>query len=149
MTRRSSSSASRRPECVPRYATPRNVERETFGPQIAAVSKRLGQPSMPWQQLVADVGGELMVLPNGRVVPAYREVIVTVPRQSGKTTVVLSWMIQRAHGWGSPQRMAYTAQTGNDARKKLVEDWVPLLRPRLAKLGIRRIFQGMGNEGID
>lgn len=103
---------------------------------------------MPWQRLVAEVGGEL-VESDGRLIPAYRDVIVTVPRQSGKTTLVLSWMIQRAHGWGRPQKMAYSAQTGNDARKKLVEDWEPLLKPKLAKVGIRRILKGMGNEAVE
>jgi hypothetical protein len=103
---------------------------------------------MPWQRLVADIGGELIVLDDGQLVPAYRDVVVTVPRQSGKTTLILSWMIQRAHGWGKPQRIAYSAQTGNDARKKLVEDWEPLLRPRLKRFGMGRILKGMGNEAV-
>lgn len=104
---------------------------------------------MPWQRLVADVGGELILSGRGVLIPAFREVIVTVPRQSGKTTLTLGWKIQRAHGWGRPQTIAYSAQTGNDARKKLVEDWEPLLKPRMAKLGIRRILKGMGNEAVE
>lgn len=99
---------------------------------------------MPWQRMVAEVGGEL--LENGQ--PAYREVIVTVPRQSGKTTLILSWEVQRALGWGRAQRIVYSAQTGNDARKKLVEDQVPILEPRKSKLGISQILKGMGNEAI-
>jgi len=101
---------------------------------------------MPWQQLVADVGGELDPATG---LPVYREVIVTVPRQSGKTTLVLGWEIQRAHGWDTPQRIVYSAQSGNDARKKLIEDQVPILEPRRKKLGIRRILRGMGNEAIE
>ena len=46
---------------------------------------------MPWQQLVADVGTELVEDESGRLVPAWREVVVTVPRQSGKTTLVLGF----------------------------------------------------------
>jgi hypothetical protein len=103
-------------------------------------------PLMPWQRLVADVGGEL---DPDTGLPAYREVIVTVPRQSGKTTLVLGWEIQRAHGWGSAQRIVYSAQTGNDARKKLIEDQVPILEPRRHRLGIRRILRGMGNEAVE
>ncbi|HET9770539.1 MAG TPA: terminase family protein, partial [Acidimicrobiia bacterium] len=80
---------------------------------------------------------------------AYRDVIVTVPRQSGKTTLVLGWEIQRAHGWDTPQRIVYSAQSGNDARKKLIEDQVPILEPRRKRLGIRRILRGMGNEAIE
>lgn len=131
--------------CRPRFATERSPERETFGPAIAAVAERLGQPFMPWQRMVADVGGEIDPATG---LPAYRNVVVTVPRQSGKTVLLLAWMIQRALGWGEPQRIAYSAQTGNDARKKLVEDWVPLLDPRKSKLGISRILTGMGNEAI-
>lgn len=131
--------------CEPRWATPRSPERESFGPAICAVAERLGQPLMPWQQRVAMVGGEL----DGETgLPAYREVVVTVPRQNGKTTLILSWEIQRALGWGRPQRIVYSAQTGNDARKKLIEDQVPLLEPRKSTLGIRSILRGMGNEAV-
>ena len=104
---------------------------------------------MPWQQAVADVGGELVETAEGLLIPAFREVIVTVPRQSGKTTLVLGWEIQRAHAWDTPQRIVYSAQTGNDARKKLIEDQVPILEPRQKKLGIRRILRGMGNEAVE
>lgn len=103
---------------------------------------------MPWQQLVADVGAEL--LPDGT--PAYREVVFTVPRQSGKTTLVLGWEIQRAIGWAKllsePQRIVYSAQSGIDARKKLIEDQIPILEPRKRKLGITKITQGMGIESV-
>lgn len=94
------------------------------------------------------VGGEIDAHTG---LPAYREVIVTVPRQSGKTTLVLAWEVQRSIGWThlGPQRTAYSAQTGNDARKKLIEDQVPLLEPRKKVLGIRRILRGMGNEAVE
>jgi hypothetical protein len=100
---------------------------------------------MPWQQMVAEVGGEL--LESG--LPAYRNVAVTVPRQSGKTMLLLAWEVQRALGWEGPQRIVYSAQSGNDARKKLIEDQIPILEPRRSKLGIRRILRGMGNEAVE
>lgn len=140
MTQPSSSSL-----CKPRWATPRSHERESFGPAIAAVAEQLGQPLMPWQRLVADVGGELDPATG---LPAYREVILTVPRQSGKTTLVLSWEVQRALGWGSPQKILYSAQTGADARKKLVEDQFPILAPRMKRLGIQSLPRANGNEGV-
>lgn len=97
------------------------------------------------------VGGELIEGLGGLMVPAYREVIVTVPRQSGKTTLILSWQVQRSIGWSGfgPQRTAYSAQTGNDARKKLIEDQVPILEPHRAKLQIKRVLRGMGNEAVE
>jgi hypothetical protein len=140
--------------CEPRYATRRRPERETYGPRLGKIASKLGTPLMPWQQLVADVGLELVwhELPNGKrvLLPAYREVIVTIPRQNGKTTLVLTWEMDRAISWGSAQRIAYTAQTGNDARKKLLEDQVPLIQQSaldasIAPNGIRRVN---GSEGI-
>lgn len=109
----------------------------------------MGLPLMPWQRLVADVGGELVETENGLVVPAFREVVVTVPRQSGKTTLILGWEVQRGLGWDTPQKIAYSAQSGNDARKKLVEDQIPILFPRRRRLGISRILKGMGNESVE
>lgn len=115
----------------------------------------MGLPLMPWQEQVALVGGELVPNADRRsakrypLVPAYREVIVTVPRQSGKTTLVLAWMVQRASGWAESQRIAYSAQTGLDARKKLIEDQVPILEPRKKLLGITRILRGMGGEAVE
>jgi hypothetical protein len=100
---------------------------------------------MPWQRLVVDVGLEL--LPDGR--PAYREVGVTIPRQNGKTLLQLAVMGQRALGWGASQRILYSAQTGNDARKKLVEDWAPILQRHGRKLGLARLLRGMGNESVE
>lgn len=101
---------------------------------------------MPWQRLVADVGGELIENPDEsspvRVIPAYREVVVTVPRQNGKTMLVLAWEVQRGSGWThlGPQRIAYTAQTGQDARKKILEDQFPLLERHVKALGLRKPF---------
>lgn len=113
---------------------------------MAAIAERLGKPLMPWQRLVADVGGEL----DDDGIPIYRDVVITVPRQNGKTMLVLSWELQRALGWEhrGPQRISYSAQTGNDARKKLIEDQVPILERHKAAIGVRRINQGMGNESV-
>lgn len=79
---------------------------------------------MPWQQYVADVAGEVEES-SGNL--AYREVIVTVPRQSGKTTEVLSESVYRANAFPPPQRIIYSAQTRLDARKKWEDDHVPIL----------------------
>lgn len=132
----------------PRYATRRTAERATLGPAITAIAAKLGLPLMPWQQAVADIGGELIETAEGLLIPAFREVVVTVPRQSGKTTLVLGWELQRALGWGEPQRIVYSAQTGTDARKKLLDDQLPLLEPRRRAFGIRRFVRANGNEGI-
>jgi hypothetical protein len=102
---------------------------------------------MPWQRYVADVGLEML---EGTSVPAYREIVVTIPRQNGKTTLTLAFEIQRALGWGGPQSIAYTAQTGKDAREKLLNDQAPLLVAKTSscRKGVSRVLRGVGNEAI-
>lgn len=113
--------------CLPRFATPRRPDRLTLGGSVGDVARRLGTPLIPWQQLVADVALELN--PDGSF--AYDEVDLTVPRQSGKTTLVKAKTVfrlvklARSHG---PQRSTYTAQTRQAARKKLEQDFAESLR---------------------
>src|SRR6266536_3216074 len=139
------------PACSPKYATRRRPERDTFGGNLAKVGVALGQPFMPWQRDAAMVGCEI---DGDTGLPAYREVIVTVPRQQGKTTLYLSWQIDRCLSpqWDQPQRSAFTAQSGKDARYKWLDEIFPLIRrSRMLKPGaglVARIYEGMGNEFI-
>lgn len=135
--------------CEPRYATRRRPERKTLGPRVAKIAEILGTPFMPWQRLVADVGLEMVENRFGLMVPAYREVIFSVPRQNGKTTIVLSWELDRALNYGKRQRIVYTAQTGNDARKKLLDDQVPMIEGSPLKVIIDHVRRVNGSEGIN
>jgi hypothetical protein len=103
---------------------------------------------MPWQELVLSAATELDE--NG--MPAYREVIVTVPRQNGKTTLLLVKKVHRAVMWAArvnrPQRLVYTAQTGNDARKKVLEDEVPILMGSAFSAAVESVRKAAGSEGI-
>lgn len=110
--------------CLPRWATPRTESRRTLGGQVAKIAEKLGTPLMPWQRYVADVALEVDE-DTGRF--AYREVRLTVPRQSGKTTLMVSLMIHRCLMAGGGQRVAYTAQTGAAARQKFNDDHVPMV----------------------
>jgi len=94
-----------------------------LGTAAAKIAGRLGTPLMPWQQQVLDVALEVDE-GTGRL--AYREVVLTVPRQSGKTTLLLVLILLRALG-APAQNIRYTAQTGSDARKKWMDDWLPAL----------------------
>lgn len=99
---------------------------------------------MPWQRYVADVA--LEVDPDtGRLV--YREVVLTVPRQSGKTTLLLALMVQRALGFGTKQRILYTAQTRGAARQKWEEEHVEVLKRSIWKNDFRVKLQ-LGHEAI-
>lgn len=84
---------------------------------------------------------------TGLWVPAYRQVVFSVPRQNGKTSLVLAWECQRAIGWDGPQRITYSAQTGADAAKKFVQDQKPLLDRHKKALGLRRTYERGGFEG--
>lgn len=122
----------------PRYATPRNLERPTYGGHMAAVSALLGRPYLPWQRYVADVAGEIDE--HGFFV--YSTIIVTAQRQVGKTTFDLGRNIQNCL-MGPGRRAWYTAQSGQHASDKwrsMSDDFIR--SPRLAALGNRRLSNG-------
>nr|WP_278101904.1 hypothetical protein [Microbacterium proteolyticum] len=95
------------------YATPRSPDRATIGGRVANIARMLGKPGMPWQCEVWDVAGEVDSF--GRLV--YEIVVVTVPRQSGKTTMYGPVQIERAVT-NPGIKTFYTAQTGKDARSR-------------------------------
>lgn len=102
---------------APKFATPRDLSRPTLGTVDSAFAKVwLGHGFMPAQQLIADVSGEL--LPDGR--PAHPLVVVTEPRQAGKSHLSMAQIGQRC--FSRPGfRAWYTAQTGSDARDQFVK----------------------------
>ncbi|BCJ45327.1 hypothetical protein GCM10010168_85960 [Actinoplanes ianthinogenes] len=100
--------------CPPRWGTARNFDRKTYGPKVAKIARALGTPLMPWQRYVVDTA--LEIDPETESL-AYRGVDITVPRQSGKTSLILPVMIWR--GMYKPrQRIVYGAQTAVAAREK-------------------------------
>jgi hypothetical protein len=100
---------------------------------------------MAWQQHVADVG--LEVDPDtGHF--AFREVVVSVMRQNGKTTLVLAAECARCLLWGGEQRVAYTAQTGKDARAKFKEDHKPLIEKSDLAHVVGRFYLSDGNTSM-
>ena len=115
-------SSSLPPSCPPRFAT-RRTDRPTHGAAVALIAERLGTPLMPWQRQVVDTAFEYD--PTSGVL-CYRDVVVTVPRQAGKTTLLLAVMVWRAL-YAPGCRIVYTAQDGQAARKKWRDDQVPAL----------------------
>ncbi len=103
----------------------------------------LGLPFMPWQRQVADVAGE--VTADG--LPAYGVVVVTVPRQSGKTTLELTEVNDTAIERDGA-RMGFCMQTGFEAHKKLVNDWQPVMvRSKLWPL-VDRFYRSTADTAI-
>jgi phage terminase large subunit-like protein len=126
--------------CEPRCATPR-TRRRTLGPQVTAQAREIGFSLLPWQRLALNVGLEQL---RGR--PAYRDVYVSVPRQQGKTVLLLALIIWKMAAYPGSV-ILYGAQTRVAARRKMLNTWWPMLRrsPLAADL---RLFRGFGNESI-
>jgi phage terminase large subunit-like protein len=83
---------------------------------------------MPWQQDVADVLMEIDP-DTGRLV--YDEWILTVPRQSGKSTFVEAKFTHRCTAtkfFGPRQHLVYAAQTRKKALEKWEEEFIPDLQ---------------------
>lgn len=95
---------------------------------------------MPWQQHAVDVALETDP-DTGRLV--YRDVRLTVPRQSGKTTLILPvvvWRAIAAKSLGGRQNILYAAQTRQKARKKWEKDYLAALagcRPLRGRYAVR------------
>lgn len=118
----------------PTYATTPTAGATHDLAQVSAIAGMLGTPLMPWQQLTTRVVTERA--PNG-IGWRYPVVVITVPRQSGKTTLIRSILVQRAI-MRRKLSAFYTAQTGKDAVTRW-EDMVqaaeahPTLEPLLSK----------------
>src|SRR5215471_415319 len=95
---------------------------------------------MPWQQFVVDVACEVDAA--GRF--AYQLVLVTVPRQSGKTTLFGAVMDHRAL-LTQRARVWFTMQSQKDAVDWLVNEHWPLLAPFGSHCSLRR---QAGSENI-
>ena len=117
------------PHCKPRFATPRDPGRRNLAEGIARTAAILGFETslgpglMPWQHEVNELVTELD--DSGRL--AYRQAVIEVMRQQGKSVDVLSIMIAR--GLRRPgTQIAYTAQSGKDARHRMIDVWWPRIR---------------------
>jgi phage terminase large subunit-like protein len=108
---------------------------------VVAVAERLGLPLLPWQRRVLAVG-----LERAGDRPAYRDVLVSVPRQSGKSSMALALMLQRMLSTPGA-RVLYGSQTRSAAREKLLASWWPRLA-RSPFAGRLKLFRGFGSETV-
>jgi hypothetical protein len=103
---------------------------------------------MPHQQHIMNVAME--VDPRTGLL-WYREVDFGIPRQSGKTTLLLPkfvWRAEAAHLLGGRQRMLYAAQTGKDAVDKFDEDYIEDLAAARVMRGRYRVTNNQGRKRI-
>ena len=124
-----------------RWATERNPDRLTHGPQLARVAEQLGFKLFEWQQQVSDVALELN--PAGDY--HYRTVGVTVGRQNGKTALAA---MRAALELLKPNTVSVvTAQDRNMARLKFTETCELLLDTPLKKR-VKKYVRANGQEAL-
>jgi len=136
---------------APKFATARNEDRPSRGARQAKFAdvwlRKPGkpQPFMPWQRLVADVGGELVRdEETGLWIPAYPMVVVTLPRQAGKSHLSMASIGERC--LSRPNfRAWYTAQSGQDARDQFLKFYRENVKTSPLE-AIQRTLIGNGRE---
>lgn len=127
---------------APRYATRPTPGRPHDGARAEALALALGRPFMPWQSYVARVATERM--PDGSY--AYPVVVVSVPRQSGKTLLLTVVLVLRCIQEDFHQAF-YTAQTGKDARARW-QDMVKLITSSPLRPTVR-VRRSQGSERLE
>lgn len=129
----------------PRWATPASG-RPSFIDEACQVAGWLGLTLSPWQMDTLAVALEHN--PDKRL--HYREILFTMPRQSGKSTWLMVYLVWRATFHADrfhPQRMAYTAQSGKDAANKVLDDWVGVWRDSAYPL-VEKVRLAGGNQQV-
>lgn len=100
---------------VPRFATKPTKGAKTWQAPVIRSAERLGTPFMPWQRSSTRIITELR--PDG--LPRFKTVIVSVPRQQGKTTLSRSALTARAER-ADDLKLYSTAQTRVYAAKHVL-----------------------------
>jgi phage terminase large subunit-like protein len=109
---------------------------------VADVAARLNVRLLPWQQRVVDVAYEHT---DGKL--AYRDVTVTTPRQSGKSTLILAVIVHRM--LASPGTVVvYAAQSRAEARKRLLDGWWPHIRRSRLRGAFEGVTRHIGAEAL-
>lgn len=141
-------------DAIPRYATARRPERPTRGTTVEASSLLIARsPFMPWQRLVADVANEYELVPNPdtgalEIRLCYETVVLVVPRQQGKTTLLEPTLVTAALRRPDID-VVYTAQDRQMSKRRLIDELADKRlsrRPELA--GAFKIRRSNGSEGI-
>lgn len=102
---------------------------------------------MAWQRHVLEVA--LEVDDAGKLV--YRNVVVIVPRQCGKSTllfVLRTFRSTRPDLFGGPQVTVFTAQDRGEALRKWVDVQLPVLQSSSLAPDIAQIRRSNGKEGL-
>lgn len=132
-----------RPEMPePRYMTPRDPSRPNLLKGAAAIAAERGKRLIPWQREL--IRGATELDPRTGTF-AYSRIVVTTPRQVGKTTTDSTMNLLNAL-IGPNRRIWYSAQDGTKAREVFREFMDDVEESRLLKAAARQILRGNGAE---
>lgn len=127
----------------PRYATRRDPSRATRGGKVAVLAAEMGKPLLPHQQYIADVATELNP-PGSRLRFRYQLVVISLPRQTGKTTLMRPIFLERT--LSRPGTQAFmTAQLGKDAAARW-EDLVSDVEASVLLSTFATVRRGKGDQ---
>lgn len=133
--------------CEPTWLTERS-DLPTLGPQVVEIMRRLGTPALPWTRQALDVLYEHTPTKAGPKF-RFREAVVTVPRQSQKSTIAMAVLVHRCSVLTDlPQLTVYSAQTGHDARRKFTDDFWPILEASSLHRLVTRTRRSSGHETL-
>lgn len=104
----------------PAFAPDRDPSYRSEGAEIARVARLIGLELMPWQRLVVDIATEYRLDAFGRRIYHYGKILVSVPRQSGKTTLMTPVRLHRILTRPGIDCFS-TAQTGKAARERILK----------------------------
>ena len=111
-------------------------------PAGGRVARQIGLDLLPWQQQVVNAA-----LEQSRGRPAYRDVYVSVPRQSGKSTLALARILWQMTEFPGSHAHVRRAEPGcgpaEDAGPRGGRGW-----PSSPLAGDLTLFRGFGNESI-
>lgn len=129
------------PLATPRFHTARTPGSRTLGPAVDRLATALGQPRKRWQRRADDVIMEL----DERGKLRYHTVLISVPRQAGKTNDAMMLGLHRSLIVAGA-RVWYTAQTGQAARERWIKECATPARRHLKSL--IRIKEGAGDTRL-
>lgn len=127
----------------PRYATRRNLDLRTRGGKVAVLAGEMGRRLTPTQQYIADVATELNP-PGSRLRWRYQQIVISLPRQTGKTTLMRPLFLERVLTNRACQAFM-TAQLGKDASARW-EDLVTDLEVSPLFKSFMTVRRGKGDQ---
>lgn len=138
---------------APAYGPRRDYSYLTEEPSISRICRAMGKEPMPYQRYVWAVGTEYRLDSWGRKQYHYDDVLVSTPRQSGKTTLLRPLRIKRMID-NDGAKLFSTAQTQKHASKRMLDMvndidrtiMAPLFKPRRGKGDAGLLLKANGSD---